>query len=117
MELKEIRAEILEHNDWLNGMVDYRDGDLMALANVDDTVPRLVETKSIKQVAELLKRYDNVSVKIKNIVFISHWNFGCFVYDIKNLKSYFEHYTISAFKNTEELADNIKEELKRRKAK
>jgi hypothetical protein len=91
MKLENIRKEILENNNWLNGWYDYKDGDLMALVNVDDYVPNIIELKTVKTVAKYLKKYDGVSIKYKNLIFMQHWNYACFVYRLPNLKGYFEH--------------------------
>lgn len=77
-------------------MVDYRDGDLMAIANAEDDVPKIIEVKSLREAYSMLKKYDNASVKVKKLIFMQHWNYGTFVYRLPKLKSYIEHYTMSA---------------------
>ena len=104
----ELKKEIMKNNNWLNGMIDYQNGDIMALNNAENDCPNIEEVKTAKKTAKILLKYDNANVRFKDIIFMSHWSYGCFVYHITNLKSYFEHLTLSAYKKEELIKDIIK---------
>jgi hypothetical protein len=96
-ELKRKVREIISNNQWINGTYDYLDGDLSALINAEETFNenKIIEYDNLEKLFNDLKNYDGIFL-FKNILFINHWNYGCFVYDLKseNYKNYFEHLTI-----------------------
>lgn len=95
-ELKEIVKEIVAKNDWLNGIYDYRDGDLMAIVNQPEKFQEAIEKTDLKELYSNLKNYDGV-FKYRNLLFFNDWQYGTFVYDINssNRKDYIEHLTMN----------------------
>jgi len=94
MEIGKLVKQIIEKNEWLNGMADFREGDLMAIVNEPDRYREITETKDLRELFELLQTYDGV-FKFQNILFFNSSRYGCFVYDInKSPDSYVEHFTI-----------------------
>jgi len=104
----EIRERILKSNEWLSGRVAYRDGDVMAIANAEDDFGKIITIKTVKEATRMLRKWDSVRIRLKNLVFIKHWSYGCFVYRLPNLNSYFEHLTIGAYKSDKELERDIR---------
>jgi hypothetical protein len=100
--------EIIENNEWLNGMVDYRDGDIMALLKPEEYFSNGNKVYEVDNEVELfseLKKWDYGIWKFKNLIFINDYSYGTFVYDLKDTKNYVEHLTIDVmslkeFKNT-----------------
>ncbi|RLI68796.1 MAG: hypothetical protein DRP02_11910 [Candidatus Gerdarchaeota archaeon] len=95
--MEQLVKKIVEHNEWLNGMADFREGDLMAPLNQSEkfeTEP--TEYTSLAKLFNDLKNYEGV-FKFENLLFFNSLQYGCFVYDInKPPDSYIEHFTIDA---------------------
>lgn len=98
MNLKQKIRKIIEKNEWINGMVDFREGDLMALVEAEEIFNenKINFVNNPKELFENLKRFDGIFI-FSNLVFINSNKFGCFVYDLrdKNYWNYFEHLTIT----------------------
>ncbi|PMP98206.1 MAG: hypothetical protein C0169_00085 [Thermodesulfobacterium geofontis] len=96
-EIKRRVREIINNNCWINGTYDYLDGDISALANAEEDFNEnlIIEYDNLKRLFKDLKNYNGIFL-YKNILFINHWNYGCFLYDLKteDYKNYFEHLTI-----------------------
>jgi hypothetical protein len=89
--------EIIENNDWLNGMVDYRDGDIMALLKPEEYFKNgniIYETDNEEELFTALKKWSYGIWKFKNLIFINDYSYGTFVYDLSDTKNYVEHLTI-----------------------
>jgi len=89
--------EMLENNEWLNGMVDYRDGDIMALLKTEEYFNngnKVYEADNEVELFNELKRWDYGIWKFKNLIFINDYHYGTFVYDLKDTINYVEHLTI-----------------------
>jgi len=93
----QIIKDIVDKNVWLNGMYDYKDGDLMALVNQPEKFQEATEITNLTELFHALKNYEGV-FKHKNLLFFNDWRYGCFVYDINNpdRSDYIEHLTIDA---------------------
>jgi len=93
----QIIKDIVDKNEWLNGMYDYKDGDLMALVNQPEKFQEATEITNLTELFHALKNYEGV-FKHKNLLFFNDWRYGCFVYDINNpdRSDYIEHLTIDA---------------------
>jgi len=110
MDIKNIVKEIIENNEWLSGMYDYRDGNLMAIVNR----PEIFEGEPL-EVADLKKLYSNLrnyqgTYRYKNLLFFNDMQYGVFIYDInKDRKHYVEHLSIHAmtFENFRDLVENV----------
>jgi len=95
--LDEIIKDIMENNDWLNGVYDFKDGDLMALVNQPEKFKEVTEISDLGKLYENLRNYDGV-FKYKNLLFFNDWRYGTFVYDInvEDRSHYVEHLSIDA---------------------
>jgi len=98
-EIKRRVREIINNNCWINGTYDYLDGDLSALINAEEDFNEnlIIEYDNLEKLFSDLKNYDGIFL-FKNILFVNHHSYGCFVYDLKSesYKDYFEHLTIDA---------------------
>ena len=90
--------DVISSNDWLSGMADYRDGDLMAIYINADYFSGVTECKSISDLLRNLKNYTGI-FKYDNYYFANHWNYGCFVIVQLGPQKFkeFEHLTIECF--------------------
>jgi len=92
---KEIIEGIMLNNEWINGECDYDDGDMMAEINAEeiyDNVAHVDFDELYKHI--VINGFDGIFV-YKNLVFVNHWNYGCFVYNLhKGFKFYVEHLSI-----------------------
>ena len=93
--LDEIIKDIMENNDWLNGVYDFKDGDLMALVNQPEKFKEVTEISDLGKLYENLRNYDGV-FKYKNLLFFNDWRYGTFVYDINRPETYIEHLSMDA---------------------
>jgi len=96
MEKNEIEARIrrlIETNNWLNGVYEIMEGDMCPEDYYENAKP--IKARSIKQLYNMWRKWDNGVFMFRNIVLIKHWNFGTFVYDMRKAedgeKDYFEH--------------------------
>lgn len=96
MSVKEIIKEIVKNNGWLNGIYDFKDGDLMAVVNQPEKFQEATERTELGKLYADLKNYDGV-FKFRNLLFFNDSQYGTFVYDINNpdRKDYIEHLTMS----------------------
>ena len=95
--MSQILAEILKHNNWLNGWYDYQDGDLMAIANEPEKYQQITEVESIEELYQLLQNYEGAfKLKDSRLIFMNSMKYGCFVYKMPNAESYVEHLTMEA---------------------
>ena len=109
MDLMKIVNEIVEKNPWLSGMVDFLDGDVMAIANIPDKFRVVVEFNNLKTLYLNLKNYDGV-YKYRNLLFFSDWQYGIFVYDIndEDRGHYAEHLSKSiSFEHFKEVLEDL----------
>jgi len=87
--------KIISTNEWLNGTIDFINGDLCPEDYFSETKP--IKTDDIKELYRLFKQYDNGLFLYKNRILIAkHWNYGAFLYDIWEVENgayYFEHYS------------------------
>jgi len=95
MDLRETVRKILEKNEWLNGWYDYLDGDIMAIVDKPEKFQFVKNVKSLKELYRLLRNLDGV-FKYRNLLFFNDWQYGTFVYDIRNPEDYVDHLTIDA---------------------
>jgi hypothetical protein len=89
--------EIIKNNDWLNGMVDFRDGDITAILKSEEYFNNgntIYETDNEEELFNELKKWDYGIWKFENLIFINDYQFGTFVYDLSDTKNYVEHLTI-----------------------
>jgi len=104
--------KMIDNNDWLNGMIDFQDGDIMALLKKEEYFHNgktIYETNDEKELFNELKRWDYGIWKFKNLIFINDYQYGTFVYDIKNTQNYVEHLTIDimSFKDFKETLKHL----------
>jgi len=93
--LLELVKKIVDSNEWLSGLADYREGDLMALVNQSEKFER--EPTEYTDLAKLfhdLKNYEGV-YKYRNLLFFNDMQYGCFVYDVNQPDSYVEHLSVN----------------------
>jgi hypothetical protein len=95
--MEKILNQVLK-NKWINGMVDYADGDLFALCNSEEIYNGVKKCRTAKQLFQYLNNFDGIFT-YGNLVFANSWKYGTFVYVFlpTELKE-FEHLTIDAFK-------------------
>jgi len=93
--MEKILREILDNNEWLSGWADFRDGDLMALANQEEKYQSLTEVEDPRKLYELLRSYEG-AYKYRDLVFMNDHQYGCFVYKLPNTKDYVEHLNVEA---------------------
>jgi hypothetical protein len=91
--------EMINKNEWLNGYVDFADGDLMAIFDAEDyyhidNLQYINEAENDLSLYNQLKEYDNGIWKYKDFIFIKHWDYGTFVYHLSDTKNYVEHLTM-----------------------
>jgi len=91
-DIKAIVEEIMSKNMWLNGMYDFKEGDLMAILNQSEKFNSITEFDDLQKLHETIKQYDGV-FKYKNLLFFRDWKYGVFVYDItdEDREHYVEH--------------------------
>jgi len=113
MDIKKLVEEIVDSNDWLNGMYDYEDGDIMAIAEEPEKYMSIKECNSIKELFSYLKQGYEGTFKYKNLLFFNSYQYGTFVYDIekaeKDPKRYVEHLTMDsiAFEKFSEIINEL----------
>jgi len=94
-EMKKIIEEIINSNNWLNGIYDYLDGDVLAIVNQEEKFQEVVEVVDLQELYNKLREFEGV-FKYKNLLFFNDWQYGTFVYDINNYEDYIEHLTMDA---------------------
>ena len=95
MDLEKIVRKILEKNEWLNGLCDFEEGDLLAIVNQPEKFQLVKRVRSLKELYRDLRNLDGV-FKYRNLLFFNDWRYGTFVYDIRNPEDYIDHLTIDA---------------------
>jgi len=105
--MKEIIAEILKNNGWLNGWYDYKSGDVMAIVNQPEKFESLGEPKDLEELYSMLRNYDG-TFKYDKLLFFNDSQYGCFVYYIDKPESYIEHLSIHimSFENLKTIVKN-----------
>ena len=94
-EIKKIIEEIVEKNNWLNGIYDYLDGDVLAIVNQEEKFQEAKEEMDLRELYNDLREFEGV-FQYKNLLFFNDWQYGTFVYDINNYEDYIEHLTMDA---------------------
>jgi hypothetical protein len=92
---KKIIEEIVKKNNWLNGIYDYLDGDILAIVNQSEKFEEVVEVVDLQELYNKLREFEGV-FQYKNLLFFNDWQYGTFVYDINNYEDYIEHLTMDA---------------------
>ena len=111
--IKEIVKRIVDSNDWLNGMYDYEDGDIMAIVEEPEKYMKVKEYKDIKELFMRLKHGYEGTFKYKNLLFFNSYHYGTFVYDIEKAKKdpsdYIEHLTMDymSFEKFQEIINEL----------
>lgn len=109
-DLEKIVKEIIQNNNWLNGIYDHKDGDIIAIVNQREKFQEVTEKTDLKKLYSDLKKYDGV-FKYRNLLFFNDSQYGTFVYDINssNRENYIEHLTMSAmpFEHFAKLIDDL----------
>ena len=100
--LQKILNKILNKNMYLNGMVDFADGDMLALNRVNEyKLDKIILVESLDELAEKIVGQNNTGTYFyNNKFFINDWHYGCFVYNVKG--KMIEHLTFEErekFKN------------------
>ncbi len=113
-DLEKIVKEIVDKNGCLNGIYDYREGDIMAIVNQPEKFQSVTEIQDLKQLYNNLKNYDGV-FKYRNLLFFNDSQYGTFVYDINNSdrENYIEHLSMNIMP-FEHFAKLIKDLTKKR---
>ncbi len=88
--MKELIEKILRGNPWLNGLVDFREGDLTAILDQYEKFSSYRECNSVHVLYKNLHSYDGV-FKYGNLLFFNDWKYGTFVYNINEPDTYVEH--------------------------
>jgi len=109
---QKILNKILDKNKYLNGIVDFLDGDVMALNRISDyNLDKIIPVNSLEELAEKIVKNNNVGTYLYNeTFFINDWHFGCFVYNLKG--KMVEHLS---FDNVEKFKNFVKNYRKERK--
>jgi hypothetical protein len=94
-EIKKIIEEIVEKNNWLNGIYDYLDGDVLAIVNQPEKFEEAKEEMDLRELYNDLREFEGV-FQYKNLLFFNDWQYGTFVYSIDNTEDYIEHLTMDA---------------------
>ena len=92
---KKIVEEIVEKNNWLNGIYDYLDGDILAIVNQPEKFEEVVEVIDLQELYNDLKNYEGC-FRYGDLLFFNDWQYGTFVYSIDNTEDYIEHLTMDA---------------------
>jgi hypothetical protein len=92
---KKIIEEIVEKNNWLNGICDYLDGDVLAIVNQPEKFEEVKEVVDLRELYNKLREFEGV-FQYKNLLFFNDWQYGTFVYSIDNTEDYIEHLTMDA---------------------
>jgi len=105
--IKKIIKKIVNKNNWLNGFYDYLDGDLTAL-NEEENYKDYTEYNDLENLFSDLKFFDGV-FKFENLLFFKHWNYGTFVYDLRDISDYVEHLNVEdmSFKEFEKIVNKL----------
>ena len=88
-EVRRTIEQVLNTNGWLNGLYDFKDGDLVALCKADD-YREWREVKTLEELHWLIRNYTGTFV-FKNLLFFADYHYGVFVYRIGEGESYVEH--------------------------
>lgn len=92
---KKIMPEIIKNNQWLNGGVDFRDGDPTAILKESEFFSQCIMIDNIKDLYENLKKWDYGVFVFHDIIFFNDYQYGTFVYLFSNTKTYIEHLSMS----------------------
>jgi hypothetical protein len=88
-EVRKTIEEVLKTNEWLNGDVDFFEGDLSALGK-DDEFRDWTEVEDVEELRQKIRNYTG-TFKYKNLLFFSDYHYGVFVYKIPDGQNYIEH--------------------------
>lgn len=75
--MREVK-KLIKQNEWLNGMADFREGDIGALLEADRFLD-FIPCTTPRELYENLKNYSG-SFQYKNLIFANHHLYGCFVF-------------------------------------
>ena len=96
MSLLKLVEKIVYSNEWLSGLADFRDGDILELVNKSETfIKEPIEYTDLSKLFRDLNNYEGV-YRYRNLLFFNDMQYGCFVYDINQPDSYIEHLSIHA---------------------
>lgn len=107
MNIEKAITKIIDGNNWLNGLYDYRDGDIMAIVNQPEKFSEYTEVKDLKQLYENLRNYEG-TFKHDKLLFFNDFQYGCFVYRIDKTDNYIEHLSVHIM-SFENFAEVVKE--------
>ena len=87
--------EMVKNNDYLNGKVEIKNGDLLLADETKEMFLNLannpIRVDDMTDLYNKLREDENIIVVFNNLVFIKHYAYGIFVYSLKNVKNYIEH--------------------------
>jgi hypothetical protein len=88
-EVKKTVEDVLKFNEWLNGSVDFHEGDLTAL-DKEDWFRDWTEVEDVEELRQKIRSYTGTFKHGKLLFFADH-HYGVFVYRIGNGRDYAEH--------------------------
>ena len=88
-EVKKTVEDVLKFNEWVNGSVDFYEGDLTAL-DKEDEFRDWTEVTTVEELRQKIRNYTG-TFKYKNLLFFSDHQYGVFVYKIPDGQIYIEH--------------------------
>jgi hypothetical protein len=88
-EVKKTVEDVLKVNEWLNGSVDFYEGDLTAL-DKEDWFRDWTEVEDVEELRQKIRNYTGTFKHGKLLFFADH-HYGVFVYRIGNGRDYAEH--------------------------
>ena len=103
-EVRKTIEEVLKTNEWLNGDVDFFEGDLSALGK-DDEFRDWTEVATVEELRQKIRNYTGTFKHGKLLFFADH-HYGVFVYRIGNGRDYIEH--LDPGMNSEKLREVIR---------
>jgi hypothetical protein len=88
-EVRKTIEEVLKTNEWLNGDIDFFEGDLSALGK-DDEFRDWTEVEGVEELRQKIRNYTGTFKHGKLLFFADH-HYGVFVYKIPDGQNYIEH--------------------------
>jgi hypothetical protein len=88
-EVKKTVEDVLKFNEWLNGSVDFHEGDLTAL-DKEDWFRDWTEVEDVEELRQKIRSYTGTFKHGKLLFFADH-HYGVFVYRMGNGRDYAEH--------------------------
>jgi hypothetical protein len=88
-EVKKTIEEVLKFNEWLNGSVDFYEGDLTAL-DKEDEFRDWTEVTTVEELRQKIRNYTG-TFKHGKLLFFADYHYGVFVYKIPDGQNYVEH--------------------------